>query len=361
MDSWFPTFRRLLGTRVSPPFIWLWFTTASQRRGLLRLIAVGIEEKLPLAPLLAAWSADQRGVQRYRVLRVVNLLNRGASLAEALEQVPGVLHEDEILAIRFDAQSGTVTTAVRENVDEESSDFPERPTGFRSTITYVCTVMLLGFPVVVFIQMKIMPALNEILREYGMGTPSVTEWSWRLADAFASYGWLAILAVVVFLLSMLFASPGRLLRRAARRLFGPFRDLRSAALLRKLAIATRAGRPIAGALSTLARYHYDSAIRHKLLFVRNEMEQGADLWQSMNDVDLITSPEVRVMDLAERVGNRSWALTQLAYGKSQRATRRLEGLSQFLLPVVVLLMGLFVLIQVLAVFVPVIQIVLNMA
>jgi general secretion pathway protein F len=361
MDSWFPTFRRLLGTRVSPPFVWLWFTTGSQRRGLMRLIAVGIEEKLPLAPLLEAWSADQRGVQRYRVLRVVNLLNRGASLADALEQVPGVLHEDEILAIRFDAQSGTVTTAIRENVDEESANSPERPTGFRSTIMYVCTVILLGFPVVVFIQMKIMPALNEILREYGMGTPSVTEWSVRLAQAFTSYGWLAILAVVAFLLSMLFASPGRLLRRAARRLFGPFSDLRSADLLRKLAIATGAGRPIAGALSTLARYHFDSAIRHKLLFVRNEMEQGADLWQSMNDVYLITPPEVRVMDLAERVGNRSWALTQLAYGKSQRATRRLERLSQFLLPVVVLLMGLFVLIQVLAVFVPVIQIILNTA
>jgi type IV pilus assembly protein PilC len=327
----------------------------------MRLIAVGIEEKLPLAPLLEAWSADQRGVQRYRVLRVVNLLSRGASLADALEQVPGVLHEDEILAIRFDAQSGTVTTTIRENVDEESAKSPERPTGFRSTIMYVCTVMLLGLPVVVFIQMKIMPKLNGILHEYGMGMPRVTEWSVQLARAFESYGWLAILAVIVFLSSMLFASPGRLLRRAARRLFDPFSDLRSADLLRKLAIATGAGRPMAGALSTLARYHFDSAIRHKLLFVRNEMEQGADLWQSMNDVDLIKSPEVRVMDLAERVGNRSWALTQLAYGKRQRATRRLERLSQFLLPVAVLLMGLFVLIQVLAVFVPVIQIILNSA
>jgi type II secretory pathway component PulF len=350
-----------MGTRVSPPFTWLWFTTASQRRGLMRLIAVGIEEKLPLAPLLGAWSADQRGVQRYRVLRVVNLLNQGVSLADALEQVPGVLQEEEILAIRFDAQSGTVTKTIRENVDEGSTNFPERPTGFRSTIMYACTMMLLGFPVVVFIQMKIMPALNDILREYGMGTPSVTEWSVRLSEGFTSYGWLAILGLVVCLLSMLFASPGRLLRRAARRLFRPFSDLRLADLLRKLAIATGAGRPIAGALSTLARYHFDAAIRHKLLFVRNEMEQGADLWQSMNDVDLITSHEVRVMDMAERVGNRSWALTQLAYGKSRRATRRLERSSQVLLPVVVLLMGAFVLIQVLAVFVPVIQIVLNLA
>jgi type II secretory pathway component PulF len=343
------------------PFIWLWYTTESQRRGLLRLIAVAIEEKLPLVPLLEAWTADERGIQHYRLRRVVELLKTGTPLADALEQVPGVLRDDDILAIRFDAQSGTVTTAVREMLGDSGDAQPELHTRFRSTLAYMGIVLLLGLPVVVFIQIRIMPALRAIFYEYGLQFPAVTEWSIKLALIFERYGWLVILVAIIALLSLLFARPGRAIRRAAGRYLGPWRQLRTADLLRKLAIAVGAGRPISGALSTLARYHFDSAIRNKLLFVRNELEQGADLWQSMNDVDLMTRTEVRVMNLAEQVDNRSWALRQLAYAKSLRATRFLERFSQIALPALVLCVGLFVLLQVLSIFVPVTEMVTRLA
>lgn len=361
MDSYFPTFRRMFGLQPTAPFVWLWYTTESQRRGLLRIIAVAIEEKLPIVPLLEAWTADERGIQYYRLRRVVRLLKSGTPLADALEQVPGVLQDDDILAIRFDAQSGTVTTAVRELLGDRGSGMPESQTRFRSTLAYVGIVLLLGFPVVLFLQIKIMPMLRSIFDEYGLQFPAVTEWSIKIASVFEKYGWLVILAAIVGLLSMLFARPGRTIRRAAGRYIGPWRELRTADLLRKLAIAVGAGRPISGALSTLARYHFDSSIRNKLLFVRNEMEQGANLWQSMCDVDLMTRPEVRVMNLAEQVDNRPWALEQLAHGKSLRATRYLERASQLLLPALVLLVGLFVLVQVLAVFVPVTKMISSLA
>jgi type II secretory pathway component PulF len=328
---------------------------------LLRLIAVAIEEKLPLVPLLEAWTADERGIQHYRLRRVIELLQSGTPLADALEQVPGVLGDDDILAIRFDAQSGTVTTAVREILGDSGDAQPELHTRFRSTLAYMSVVLLLGFPVVVFIQITIMPTMRAIFDEYGLQFPAVTELSIKLASVFEKYGWLVILAAIVGLLSLLFARPGRAIRRAAGRYLGPWRRLRSADLLRKLAIAVGAGRPISGALSTLARYHFDSAIRNKLLFVRNELEQGANLWQSMSDVDLMTRTDVRVMNLAEQVDNRAWALRQLAYAKSLRATRFLERISQLVLPALVLCVGLFVLLQVLSIFVPVTQMVTSLA
>src|SRR3972149_10175512 len=93
MDAWFPTFRRLASTRVPFPIatLWPWYTGAARRRGLLRLIAVGIEEKLPLAPLIEAWAADERGPQKYRLQRLARLLNEGTPLPDAVEQIPGVL------------------------------------------------------------------------------------------------------------------------------------------------------------------------------------------------------------------------------------------------------------------------------
>ena len=66
-------------------------------------------------------------------------------------------------------------------------------------------------------------------------------------------------------------------------------------------------------------------------------------------------------NLAERLGNRSWVLTQLAYAKNRLAMRRLDHVSQLLLPAVVLLMGLFVLFQALALFTPLTNLIRGLA
>ena len=361
MDSWFPTFRRLAGRRFSLPIGLPWRTTAAQRRGLLRMIAVGIEEKLPLVPLLDAWTKDERGTQKIRLRRLIRVLNDGTSLADAVEQVPGILREEDVLAIRFDAQSGTVTSAVREVLDDAETIAPERSSRARNTKSYLWTVLLLGLPVVVFIEISIVPKFRQIFREFDLQLPAVTEWFLQMTGIFANYAWLLILALLIGLLSLAFARPGRFFRRAMARFFGPLRARRSAGLLRLIAIASNAGRPIAGALSTLARYHFDPTIRGKLLFVRNELEQGAGLWQSMGTVELITEADVRALTLAERIGNRSWVLEQLARAKTRRAVRRMDRISQLVMPAVVLLIGLFVVFQALALFTPLTNLVRGLA
>jgi hypothetical protein len=54
------------------------------------MIAVGIEEKLPLVPLLESWTEDERGAQRNRILRLIRILNEGTPIADAVEQVPDI-------------------------------------------------------------------------------------------------------------------------------------------------------------------------------------------------------------------------------------------------------------------------------
>jgi type II secretory pathway component PulF len=350
MDELFPTFRRMARGKVGLPFAWPWYTTAARRRGLLRVIATAIEEKLPFVPLLEAWAQDERGVQRNRVRRLIRLLNEGVTIADAVEQVPGILRDEDALALRFDAQTGTVTTAVRESLAQQASVTSDQPARWRSTMFYLCALLLLGVPIVVFIEIKIIPAFRQIFSEFNLGLPRITEAFIAFVSLFEDYWWLWMLLILVGLSSLIFAAPGRFARREMARLFSSIRARHVAGVLRMIAITSNAGRPIAGALSTLARYHYDPAIRNKLLYVRNELEQGADLWPTMGAAGLLADPDVRALNLSERVGNRSWVLTQLAYGKNRRARRKLDRLSQLVLPAVVLLMGAFVLFQSVAIF-----------
>jgi len=361
MDSQFPTFRRISQPRTWSLFGWPWHTTAAQRRGLLRVIAVAIEEKLPLIPLLEAWTEDERGAQQKRLRRLIRLLNGGTSLADAVEQVPGVLGDEEVLAIRFDAQSGTATTAIRELLDDSTSAIATRPSRLRSTKLYLWAILLLGFPIVVFIEIQIVPKFREILSEFELQLPDVTESFFQMTGIFENFAWLIILALIVGLVSFVFTRRGRMTRREIARFISPARARRSAGLLRLISIASNAGRPIAGALSTLARYHFDPTIRQKLLFVRNEIEQGAELWQSMNSAELITEADARALHLSERLGNRSWVLTQLAYAKDRRAQRRLDRISQLLMPAVVMLIGMFVLFQALALMTPLANLIRSLA
>ena len=351
MDTWFPTFRRWTGIRAPFPSFWPWRTTWAQRRSLLRLIVTATEENIPLSPLIEAWAADESGMQKNRLRRLAELLRAGTLLPDAVEEVRGVLGDEEILAIRFGIQSGTLAATIRDMLDQPDPAVLVRSPRWRKSLVYLCLLVLVGFLIVTFLQIKIIPEFEKIFQEFDLSVPESLSWSIYFSKVFVNYWYLFALALIAVWWLVFSAWPGRQLRLGMLgRLFLPLRELRVADVLQKLSVATEAGRPIAGALSTLARYHFDPKLRNQLLFIRNEMEQGADVWQSMAKLGLLSTPEAHVLETAERVGNRPWVLNQLALAKKRRTTRRLAHWSELALPLVILLMGAFVLFQALGVF-----------
>jgi len=359
MPTRFPTLRRMLGHRIYLPIASPWPTSAGQRFGLLRMIAFAAEERIPLAPLLRAWGDDESGLQQYRLRRLVALLDQGLSIADAVEQVPGILSDEDVLAIRFDAQTGTVTQATRDRLTQRSQADAEKSPRLRSTIYYLWAVLLLGSPIVAFMQIKIVPAFRQIFQEFALDLPPVTERFLTISSLFTQ--WLPAILLIAVLLSFIYTWRGRELRRAVASRLSPLNIRYRVNLLHLVSIALNAGRPVSGAISTLARYHFDPSIRHKLLFVRNEMEQGADPWESMREVDLLSKADVRALLLAEPIGNRSWVLRQLACAKNRGASRLLDRVSEFALPAAVLAMGLFVLFQFVALFAPLVHLIYSLA
>jgi type II secretory pathway component PulF len=355
MNSQFPTFQKLLSGQPIFTSLWPRMTTAAQRRSLLRLIAVSVEENLPLAPLLKAWAADERGVHQRRLKRLLRLLDKGVPLPNAVESIRGLLRDDDVLAIRFDFQSGTRAAAIRQRLESPNPSSSVSFQRVRDTLIYFMLVAVIGTLLITFHMIWIAPQIEAILTDFALPVPEVFHWSVRVAKFCAQY-WFVFALVLCFIIACFFSPyPGRWLRRSVfGRFVFPLRERGAADVLEKLAISSATGRPISGALSTLARYHFDPVLRNKLLFVRNELEQGAGLWPSMAAVKLLSPPEERLLETAERVGNRPWVLTQLADLKHRQSRRRLERLSQLLMPAFVFLLGVVVLFQALALFMPLI-------
>lgn len=355
MDTWFPTFDRFFTSSALRTLFLPWWTTLAQRRALLRLIAVAQEESLPLAPLLEQWGQDESGVQQLRICRLAKLIAEGRSIADAAEAVPGVLRDEDILTLRFDAQSGTRTAAVRASLTPPATASWQAWPQFFTTLIYFGTVLSISLLLILFVQLRVVPAFARIFGEFGRRRPVVLEWSIHSLEPYSNQLLLAAIMLLVVIIWLFATRTGRRIRWSlAGRLFGSIREWRAADVLQKLRVAATAGRPIPGALSTLARYHFDPTMRHALLVVRNEIEHGTPVWQSMSEIGLLSAPEANLLAVAERQGSPAWALEQLVDVKRQRVATRWERAAEFLLPAFVLLMAVLVIFQVSLIFVPLI-------
>jgi type II secretory pathway component PulF len=361
VKNYFPTFRRLFG--LDPPLasgglrrfsfasFWPQYTTAAQRRGVLRLIAVAAEENVPLTPLLGAWAESERGVQVHRLRRLVRLLDKGLPLPDAVEQVRGLVSEDDALAVRVGSQAGTLASTLRTHLANNDQRFFLANVKLRQAFWYFLLVLFIGVNIVAFLQVKIMPEFEKIMTEFGMEPNAFFTASVTLADFVSRYWY--FFAFALFLMLGLFFSrkPGRFVRtHIFNPLFKPLRDIRSANMLSHLAGTLAAGRPALGAVSTLARYHYDSVARQQMLVARNDVEQGANLWSSLARNKVLSPADAAALGTCKPLGNEAWMLGHLASLKRSRAAAWSERVAGWLLPLVVLALGSFVLLQALAVF-----------
>lgn len=331
-------------------------TTPAQRRAVLRLVAVAVEQRVELSPLLEAWANEEWGGQTRRLRRLAATLREGVSLPDAVERQPGVLGDEDTLLVRFGAESGTLVDSLHERLQEPFDPAESGQIVLRHVARYALMLLLVLTPIAFFIQIYVLPSTQSIWREFSLEAPPIMSMSTSIAGvAFKGFVGLVLLLAIAFA-GRLLGWPERLLRRAvAPRLFFPLRTHRVGEVLRMLSDAALAGRPMTGAISTLARYHYDPAIRRQLLFVRNEVALGVDPWTASQEARLITAPEATAATAAVRPGVLGWTLKALGDQRCLGSERTLRLLASVLFPLVVLLFGAFVLSQTLGLFVPLVQ------
>lgn len=319
-----------------------WYS-ASQT-SLVRLLAVAHREQLELAPLIEQFSKEHRGVRKLRLRNFHQRLAASGSLPDALEQSPELLPDEDVLAIRFGTQTGTLSSTFEELLERRTSGRAVHAVNRHNAFLYAGGMALAIVLALVFMMLFIAPMFRDMFEEFGLNLPpalGALEWLCRtlwvsLPLLIAS---LLMVAVLIWLMK-----PIRLLRRAlASRLFEPTRQLRNVQLLRLLSTAVEAGRPVSGALSTLARYHFDSNIRVKLLDARNEIELGAETWRSLADRKLLNAAEFQAIVSEESAASRAWLMRRLADRKEAIVMHRRAMVSTLFHPAVVLVAGAIVL------------------
>lgn len=326
---------------------------AAQQQTLLRIIAVAVSQRLPLAKLVEHLSQDHRGRYRRRLRRLAKRLADGTPLADAVEQTPGVLSPATTLALRYAAQTGAVSETLTMLVDRDLTPAQRLRARLRRNLGYLFGVLLATSFVMTFLLRKIFPSYQGIFADFQFETPQAFQWFYRLAQWVETYG--VILAVPLLLVAFVYYSRRTwqyFHRRWLPRFSRSASYLRGADVLELLTLSHRKGRPVQGALSTLARYHYDPRLRSQLLFARNEVEQGAGVWESLLAARLLSAAETDALKTALDRRSQTWTIQQLVEVRRNRTAARLETLLDLLQPAIVLLIATGVLFAALAVLGP---------
>lgn len=375
-DNWFPTFRRWFENpnwrpnRDAFPSLAKWLelrgptwrvstwwpgeSLPAKQRSLLHLLRVAHRQRLELAPLVENLAIEHRGLFRRSLRRLAKRLASGTALVDALEQTPDVLDDSSVLAIRFATQSGTLSETYDQLLQVPMFDLTPQQRGLRQLVFYWLIPSIALGSIIFFVMLIIAPTFSKIADEFGMADaliPGPFHFMHHFFQAVSRWWVLWLLAALVLAWLIFGGGPRRFFRRAlATRFFRPVAQLRSVELFRLFATAVDAGRPLPGALSTLARYHFDRQLRLKLLYARNEVEQGVDVWTSLADAKLLTPSESQALARASSNEIRSWMLRRLASWKLAVLHRRMATLFSYLHPVIVLLFGSVVLMICLAIF-----------
>ena len=344
MPSSFPTLRRLLpaiGFPVGP---------GRRSAAVLRLLAACRSEGIPPAPLLAAWARDERGGQATRVAAAARLLADGATVSEVIDRVPDLVNADHAVAVRYGERIGRLPETVAATLAGDVAAGTER--GVRAGLAYIGVVCAVFALVTTLLAVRVLPQFRRIFHDFGMEEPRALT-----VGAVAAELWVTV-AIGLMLLGLVVAIGSLIppLARSCTRLWGAWsqRPRREAAALDLLAVATRAGIPQPEAARLLVECQTDRGVARRLATL-----SGSET-ASLARAGLVTPAEERYVEAATTAGDRAGALAGLAGARRARSAAGRLLASRLVAPLAAALMGAFVLVEALAVFVPLVRLVVGL-
>jgi type II secretory pathway component PulF len=357
-----------------------------RREELLHLLGGTAEDGIPLAPALRAYLQDRpHGPMRNfwlacllsvlpvpgfywiwyrqnnfdrRVAELARLLEQGVPLHQAFRMIPATATHETQLAAAIGESTGQLAHCLRGAARRRMSTLwidmvPQ--------FLYVAVVLIVISLIVSFLGYFIVPKFKKIFADFGVELPHVTQVLVMQSDYIANYWYVVVLGTQFLLLMVMilvfsskarwfFPGLGSVYRRAVR-----------GRVLRVLGLLLETGKPLPDSLVELARLPLGYAAIDRLEDARYRIEQGEPLGESLLEVGLLPARMLPLVHAAERAGNLPWALIEMADSLYQHTMRHIQRIMQVVFPITVVLLGLLVALVVISMFLPLVNLISELA
>ncbi|HTN75366.1 MAG TPA: type II secretion system F family protein [Pirellulaceae bacterium] len=334
----------------------------SERQALIWTIAHAAQQGVPLATAVRAFAMERSDEIGARCWRLASALEAGQPLDVALSTSANRVPLEVLVAARMGTVQGNLPRTLLKAVDQ-SRDFDRGLNAFLERLLF----LLFGFTwfvlIVTFVMLKIVPTMEYMFREFELELPIVTRLIIALSNVCVSNAYLLIFLMPLILLGIALATlhyvgwlpwnmPG----------IGWLRiSYDRTVLLRALAQAVDKKQSFERALAQLAEAFPTNVMRRRLKRVLAAGERGIDTFTALRRARLITRYEQAVLSAAQRVGNLSWALDEMADSALVRLTNRLRRASNAILVLMFVCLSLLVFLFAVGMIAPLSSLVLNLS
>jgi protein transport protein HofC len=334
---------------------------STRQDSLLWVLAIAAEQEMPLAPAVAAFADQYRGLSFQRIMDLAAQLNWGVTVPEALERSRKVVSRDAVLLAWVGEAAGKLARALRMAATTRSTQLPIW-TAITARLSYILGLALAMQTIMWFVLYFIMPKFEAIFNDFNASLPEVTIAVIRASHMMVIYGYIAFWVPVVemallLFLPLSFLTWGSYTVPLFDRLLG---RRHTALVLRSLGLMVEGGKPIALGLSVLSRHYPAAWVRRRLLLASSDVHHGTDWIASLKRHGLIRATDADVLASATQVGNLAWALFELAETAERRLAVKFQVTIQALFPLVVVMLGMAAFILAIAYFIPLVELIMEL-
>ncbi len=343
---------------------WMFITNKSEplrQTSLLMLLAGGIGHGETLIHGLDALAAESKGTWAGKVGQLRLLLEQGHSLSASAAMAKDLLPDQTISAIRTAEMTGSLPDVLMDEARRISRSNQSRGGGqvnLESILLMVGAIGTVGFTIVSFIMLFIVPKFKEIFIGFGVELPAPTILLISLMDWLLSYWYILFLpamgtsAIVVWLY---YSSTSQKLRRGYHRFMEHWPRYWLPGLLRQLSLSAATEQPLSLALDCVMVDMPPGRASRKIGELRHRVSHGEDTIAAMQAVGLVRSREAAFLQSSLKTRHLDWGLRHLADAIDRKWQQRVQRIPVILGPMLILFAGFGVLFVVVSLFMPLIK------
>ena len=326
----------------------------------IRQLATLLRGGLPLDTALQALVA-QRSRNSEVLMGVRARVQEGYSFAEALSASRRVFPELLVATVGAGERIGRLEE-VLERLAEHFEKNQALRQQVRAALAYPLVLTVFSLAIVSLMLVYVVPQVTPVFVDSGVELPLLTQVLMAVSDFARTFGWLVLLvtAVGAILIARALRLPGarlrlhRLLLRTP--LFGALsRELNSARLMQSLATLTDAGVSVWESLRVAARMLTNLPMRQAAMAAAEEVSEGKPAAQALERSGLFPPLCIQLIASGEASGELHQLLGRAAETQERELSARIDTMTSLLQPVLIMLVGGFVLLIVLSILMPIFE------
>lgn len=314
-----------------------------------RQFSVMIDAGLPLVQCLQILGEQQENKSFQRIiLQVREDVETGSSLANSLKKHPQVF-SDLFVNMVAAGEAGGILDTILQRLSTYIEKAARLKAQVKSAMVYPVSVVAIAVLVVYVILWKVIPVFASLFEGLGAELPLPTRIVVAASKFVGRYWWLIALVVTagIFAIRQYHRTPQGKLVLDGIMLKSPILGL----VIRKIAVARfcrtlgtllSAGVPVLESLEITARTSGNAVIERAIIEVRKQVEEGKSLAEPLKTTNQFPPMVVQMISVGEATGAMDTMLSKIAEFYEEEVDTAVAGMMKLIEPVIILFLGVVI-------------------